>query len=66
MNPKFRNLYLFLGFIGLAFLAYELVDTYADINPLSILLISLPDMVFFYLAYKTYPAEDNESSRVSI
>ncbi len=55
LNPKFRFLYLLLAIAGLAFLVYHIADTFSDIDPLDILLISLPDLVFFYLAYKTYP-----------
>jgi hypothetical protein len=58
INPKFRIVYLFLGFIGLAALIYQLVKTLPDINPGIILSITLPDMLFFFLAYKTYPTEE--------
>jgi hypothetical protein len=54
-NPKFRFLYLLIAVAGLAFLVYHIIDTFSDIDPLDTLLITLPDMVFFYLAYKTYP-----------
>ncbi len=63
MSNKFRYVYLFFGFTGLLFLIYQLIDTYQDFNPVSILLISIPDMVFFFLAYKTYPVEEPEGSR---
>ena len=60
MNTKFRLFYLIAGFTGLAYLAYHAISTYADgINPASILLIAVPDMVFFFLAYKTYPVEND-------
>jgi hypothetical protein len=55
MNPKFRFLYLLIAIAGLAFLIYRIIDTFSDIDPLDTLLISLADMLFFYLAYKTYP-----------
>jgi hypothetical protein len=54
-NPKFRFLYLLIAVAGLAFLVYRIIDTFSDIDPLDTLLITLPDMVFFFLAYKTYP-----------
>ena len=58
MNAKYRFFYLFAGFVGLGYLVYHAIATYADgINPGSILVISLTDMVFFFLAYKTYPSE---------
>jgi len=63
MNPKFRSIYLLLGFTGLLYLVYHAISTFADgINPISVLLIAIPDMVFFFLAYKTYPVE-NEVKR---
>ena len=61
MDSKFRILYLLFGFAGLAFLIFNLITTIQDINPLSVLSITVPDLVFFLLAYKTYPAE-NESN----
>jgi hypothetical protein len=57
MNPKFRFFYLLGGTIGLVFLIYQAIITYPDINPASVLMITIPDMVFFFLAYKTYPIE---------
>ncbi len=58
MNPKFRPFYLLGGAAGLALLIYQAVITYPDINPASVLFITIPDMVFFFLAYKTYPVEN--------
>jgi hypothetical protein len=55
MNPKYRSLYLLIGFTGLAFLAYDTFIAFPDIIPGRVLLITLPDLVFFFLAYKTYP-----------
>jgi hypothetical protein len=40
----------------LAWLIYLAITTYPRIEPAYVLLITVPDMVFFYLAYKTYPA----------
>jgi hypothetical protein len=60
MNPKFRFVYLLLGFVGLGFLIYQVMSTLPDINPISVLIITVPDMLFFFLAYKTYPVESSE------
>ena len=57
MNPKYRFLYLLLGTVGLIMLAYQIITNLPDINPDKVLFIALPDMLFFYLAYKTYPEE---------
>jgi hypothetical protein len=57
MNPKYRPLYLTIAFAGLMFLAYDAVIAFPDINPLRTLLIAFPDMVFFFLAYRTYPVQ---------
>jgi len=58
MNPKYRIIYLLIGFIGLiALIGYTISNFPDNINPAFILLITIPDMVFFYLAYKTYPVE---------
>lgn len=65
MNPKYRSLYLLIGFVGLAFLGYDAFTNYPDLNPARILLISFPDMVFFYLAYKTYPVEEVATMKTS-
>lgn len=65
MNPKYRSLYLLFGFAGLLFLAYDSIMTYPDINPLRTLLIAFPDMVVFFLAYRTYPAEENTNMKTS-
>jgi len=47
--------YLLIGFLGFIGLVYLVVDTYPFIDPGYVLLIATADMVFFYLAYKTYP-----------
>lgn len=57
MNPKFRALYLIFGTIGLALLIFEVVLGLPNIDPVMVLAIAVPDMLFFYLAYKTYPDE---------
>ena len=63
MNPKFRAFYLLGGTIGLVLLIYQAITTYPDINPASVLFITIPDMVFFFLAYKTYPVEESAEQR---
>jgi hypothetical protein len=65
MNPKYRSLYLMIAFAGLLFLAYDAFLAYPDINPLRVLLISFSDMIFFFLAYKTYPVEEGVSMKTS-
>ena len=57
MNPKYRAVYLLGGVIGLLVLAYVTYVTYPFINAGYTLFITVPSMVFFYLAYKTYPVE---------
>jgi hypothetical protein len=55
MSTRFRFVYLLIGFVGLALLGYLAFDTYPYINFGHVLLITTGDMVFFFLAYKTYP-----------
>lgn len=62
MNPKYRAVYLLFGFTGLLYLLYHLIVNFAiygiyGLNPGVILLIAIPDLVLFFLAYKTYPSE---------
>ncbi len=57
-NPKYRSLYILIGFVGLAFLAYDALMAYPDINPARVLAIAFPDLVVFFLAYRTYPIEE--------
>jgi hypothetical protein len=65
MNPKYRSLYLLFGFAGLFFLAYDSLMAYPDINPLRTLLIAFPDMVVFFLAYRTYPVDESANMKTS-
>lgn len=58
MNPKYRSLYLLIAFAGFLFLGYDAFMAFPDLNPLRVLLIAFPDMVFFFLAYRTYPADE--------
>jgi hypothetical protein len=57
MNPKYRYLYVLVGGIGFVFLFYYAISNFTDIDPARILAIAVPDMLFFFLAYKTYPPE---------
>lgn len=64
MNPKYRSIYLLFGFAGLIYLIYQIIINFAlfgaeGINPVSILIVAVPDLAFFFLAYKTYPAESS-------
>jgi len=48
----------------LAYLLFHLIVNFAaygadGLNPALVLLIAVPDLVVFFLAYKTYPAESN-------
>lgn len=65
MNPKYRMLYLLVGFAGFFFLIYDTIVTLPEINPLRALLVALPDMVIFYLAYRTYPVEERADIKTS-
>jgi hypothetical protein len=65
MNPKFRFVYLFAGMMGLFLLIYEAVDMFPDIDPAIILVIAVPDMLLFFLAYKTYPEEEKSETNVT-
>lgn len=58
MNPKYRLLYLSIAFAGFLFLGYDTFIAYPDLNPLRVLLIAFPDLIFFFLAYRTYPADE--------
>jgi len=57
MNPKYRYFYLSIGLAGLILLFYQIISTLPEIDPVRILVIAVPDMVFVFLAYKTYPPE---------
>jgi hypothetical protein len=57
MTSLLRFVYLICGIAGLAVLVYRVIETFPDVNPIDMLVITVPDMLFFFLAYKTYPAE---------
>lgn len=65
MNPKYRSLYLFIGFAGFLFLGYDAFMSYPDLNPLRVLLIAFPDLIFFFLAYRTYPVDEPAQMKTS-
>ncbi|HZY37482.1 MAG TPA: hypothetical protein VFE53_12580 [Mucilaginibacter sp.] len=62
MNPKYRYLFLSVGAIGLILLCYQIISNLPEIDPVRILLIAVPDMLFVFLAYKTYPPEADAKS----
>jgi hypothetical protein len=62
MNPKYRYLYLSIGAIGLILLGYQIISNLPEIDPVRVLLIAVPDMLFVFLAYKTYPPDPEAKS----
>ena len=61
MNPKFRYLYITIGSVLLISLIVQVIVSYPDVSPKCVLLNTLPALLFFYLAYKTYhEKKDNE------
>jgi hypothetical protein len=68
MNTKLRYLYLIIGAAGLVLLFYYIFSNLSDlseIDPVHILFIAVPDLVFFFLAYKTYPPEPDSRRQQS-
>jgi hypothetical protein len=59
MDAKFRVLYLVAGAAGLIYLVYFMVATFPNVDPVRTLVITVPDMLFFFLAYKTYPETEH-------
>jgi hypothetical protein len=55
-----RTLSLILAFGGLLVLGYYIFIKFPDIEADTILCITVPDLLFFYLAYKTYPEPANQ------
>ncbi|TWJ02216.1 hypothetical protein JN11_01188 [Mucilaginibacter frigoritolerans] len=55
MDAKFRLLYLLAGSAGLVYLFYYLIASFPNVDPAHVLVITIPDMLFFFLAYRTYP-----------
>jgi hypothetical protein len=58
MNFILRFVFFLAGIAGLAFLVYRVIDTFPNVNPVDVLVITIPDMLLFFLAYKTYPADE--------
>ena len=58
MNAKYRPVLLFVGFSGLVLLLFYVLSNLPAFNPEKVLIISVPDMIVFFLAYRTYPVED--------
>lgn len=48
---------------GLFVFGYYVFTHFPDLDPAIILGITLPDMVFFYLAYRTYPHQESPVRR---
>jgi hypothetical protein len=53
---------LFAAIAGLMILGYYVYTSFPDLSPQTILCISIPDMLFFYLAYKTYPQQSSRDN----
>jgi hypothetical protein len=66
LNPKYRYLYLMIAFAGLFFLGCDSFIGYRDIDPGRVLLIAIPDLIFFYLAYKTYPDAEKAEKEAGV
>jgi len=59
LNPKYRYVYILTGFILIIALIYFSVANFADTTALNVLEFTVPALLFFSLAYKTYPREYN-------
>jgi hypothetical protein len=57
MNLILRYVFTLAGTAGLGLLIYMVVETFPDTDPVDVLIITIPDIVLFFIAYKTYPAE---------
>jgi hypothetical protein len=64
MNPKFRLVYLFLGFNALIWSVNYILTAFPVINSATILLIVVPVSIFFLLAYRVWPIADNHPKQV--
>lgn len=58
-----RALLLILALAGLLIFGYYVYARFPDLDSEIVLCITVPDMVFFYLAYKTYPEQPTQLSR---
>jgi hypothetical protein len=59
MNLKYRFISLTFGWLGLGALLFQLIVNMGSFDPAAVLCLAIPDIFFFYVAYKTYPAESN-------
>jgi hypothetical protein len=66
MDAKFRWVYLPVAGAGLIYLVYTAITTFPDIDVERVLLITIPDMLFFFLAYRTYPEIPRGAKKHSI
>jgi hypothetical protein len=73
LNPKYRFFYIISGIVFMAFLAYRVsanfiefyltnvtqhsFDNFLRYSANDIIIYSLPSLIFFGCAYKTYPRE---------
>jgi hypothetical protein len=53
---------LIIGLCGLFVLGYYICLNFPNVDPEILLCIAVPDMLFFYLAYKTYPVQEGVMS----
>jgi hypothetical protein len=58
-----RALLLIFALGGLLVFGYYVCTTFPDLDSGIILCITVPDMLFFYLAYKTYPEQSRQAGR---
>lgn len=66
MNPKFRLLYLFLGLNGLIWSINYILTAFPVVNSATVLLITVPVLAFFLLAYRTWPISENQPKQVRV
>jgi hypothetical protein len=48
---------LLIAITGFFMLGYYYYAVFPEVNPQIVVCIAIPDMLFFYLAYKTYPQQ---------
>jgi hypothetical protein len=63
MDTKFRFLYLLVAGAGLVYLFYFVITTFPNVDLARVLLITIPDMLFFFLAYRTFPETDRVTGK---
>ena len=67
MDPRFRFVYMFLGFGAFAMMFVYMISTFlagslADIKPEALFLFCLVSILFLFFAYATYPDEADEAA----